>query len=432
LLPSNTGFENLEKEGFTMFKKSSKLNHVSYAIRGPILEEVQKLEQTGQSITKLHIGNPAPFGFQAPPAVLHKLQQTLEYAQGYSDFRGCAEACSAIASYYRRLGIHGVSENHVYTGNGVSELILMSMQALLNAGDEVLVPAPDYPLWTAAVTLGGGTPVHYCCDETADWAPDLADMEAKISSRTKAIVIINPNNPTGAVYSRAVLQGIVDLAAKHQLAVFSDEIYETIVFDDAEHIPTASLCDDVFCVTLSGLSKSHFLAGYRAGWMVVSGALETGLDYMQGLNMLASMRLCSNVPAQHTIGAVMEHRNQYRDEFPREQLTRQRDLVWQKLNAIPGISCSKPQGAFYAFPKMDCKRLGIHSDEQFALDLLRKKRILIVQGTGFNWPDPDHFRIVFLLNEQDLGASLDELGDFLQSYCQQSSIASPKTAALSR
>lgn len=415
-----------------MFKKSNKLEHVRYDIRGPILEEVQRLEALGHSVTKLNIGNPAAFGFAAPQPIVSELSQELANSHGYSDFRGVGPVRDALAEHYTQLGIAGIHPDDIYTGNGVSELIVMCMQGLLNDGDEILVPAPDYPLWTAAVHLGGGRPVHYLCDEQSDWIPDLQDIENKITARTRAIVIINPNNPTGAVYPKEFLVELVKLARRHQIIVFSDEIYDTILYDGIEHVPTASISDDVFCITLSGLSKSHFLAGYRAGWMVLSGDKAAAKDYIDGLNMLASMRLCSNVPAQFSILTALSQRCTDAFRFPLEQLTRQRDAVYERLNSIPGISCTKPKGAFYAFPKIDTQRFGIADDRQFALDLLRDKKLLVVQGTGFNWPDVDHFRIVFLLNQPLLDQALTDIGDFFAHYHVDSDAAPLPLAAAVR
>lgn len=401
-----------------MIRKSKKLDHVSYDIRGPLLAEVNRLEAQGHVITKLNIGNPAPFGYEAPLDVIAELGDRLGSAHGYSDFRGLPETRELLVKHYRRRGLHNLGLDDVYTGNGVSELILLSMQALLDDGDEVLVPAPDYPLWTAAVNLSGGRSVHYLCDEQADWIPDLDDIRRKITFRTKGLVLINPNNPTGAVYPREFLEQVMALAAEHEIIVFSDEIYDTILYDGEHHHSPAALRDDVFCVTYSGLSKSHFLAGYRAGWMILSGPRRHVSDYVDGLNMLASMRLCSNVPAQYSILTVLNKNGSSSFRFPLAAMTQQRDRVYELLNSIPGISCTKPKGAFYAFPKMDLDYFGICDDRQFALDLLREKHIFIVQGTGFNWPKPDHFRIVFLLKIAELTKSLTDLGSFFASYQQ--------------
>lgn len=403
----------------SIFEKSSKLERVCYDIRGPVIKEANKLEKSGYEIIKLNIGNPAPFGLFAPPEIIGDVILNLRDAQGYSESQGLFAARKAIMQYYQQKQVPDVDVADIYTGNGVSELIVMAMQALLNNGDEILVPAPDYPLWTAAVNLSGGTPVHYLCDEQADWNPDLEDLKRKITPRTKGIVVINPNNPTGALYSVEILQEIVKLAEEHNLIVFSDEIYDKILYEDAVHVSTASLSDEVFFVTFNGLSKSHRIAGFRAGWMVVSGKKALGKDYIEGLNMLSSMRLCSNVPAQYAIQTALGGYQSLTELLvPGGRLRRQRDVCYELLNQIPGMSCTKPQGAFYMFPKIDAKRFNITSDYKFILDFLRQKRVLLVQGTGFNWPEPDHFRIVYLPPVEVLTTALKRLRDFLTDYTQ--------------
>jgi len=399
-----------------MFKKSSKLNNVCYDIRGPIMDEANRMEAAGDKILKLNIGNPAPFGFEAPPEILRDMTDNLARAHGYSDSRGIPSAREAILEYCRGKGIRNIGMNDVYIGNGVSELIMITMQGLLDNGDEVLVPAPDYPLWTAAVNLAGGTAVHYLCDEASDWNPDLEDIKKKISSRTKGIIIINPNNPTGAVYPREILQRMVDLAVAHNLIVFADEIYDRILYDGNEHASVASLTEATLCVTLNGLSKSHRIAGFRAGWMVISGNKAIAADYLEGLNMLCTMRLCSNVPAQHAIKNALSNQQSIKDlTGPGGRLLEQRDYAWRRVNEIPGLSCVKPKGALYLFPKVEVKRFGIRDDQRFILDLLAQEKVLLVQGTGFNWPEPDHFRIVFLPGVEILQSALDRVEYFLKN-----------------
>ncbi len=400
-------------------KRSSKLDNVCYDIRGPVVSEAQRLEEEGFKITKLNIGNPAPFGFDAPDEIIHDVIMNLNNAQGYCESKGVFAARKAIMQYCQQKRIKGVQMEDIFTGNGVSEMIVMAMQALLDNGDEILVPAPDYPLWTAAVNLSGGRPVHYMCDEKADWYPDIEDIEKKITANTKGIVIINPNNPTGAVYPKEIVQKIVDVAVKHQLILFNDEIYDKILYDGEKHISAATLSDEILCITMNGLSKSHRIAGFRAGWMVISGNKSGAEGYLEGLNMLAGMRLCSNVPAQHAIQTALggyQSINEY--IVPGGRLYEQRECCYQMLNDIPGISCTKPKGAFYVFPKIDIKKFNITDDRQFVLDLLLQKKILIVQGTGFNWPNPDHFRIVFLPPVQELKPAIEELADFLARYKQ--------------
>ena len=401
------------------FKKSSKLDHVLYDVRGPVVDEANRMEEAGMHILKLNIGNPAPFGFRTPDEVIYDMSRQLTQCEGYSHSKGLYSARKAIMQYAQTKDIPNVTIEDVYTGNGVSELINLSMSALLDDGDEVLVPSPDYPLWTACVTLAGGKAVHYICDEKADWNPDMADIERKITPHTKAIVIINPNNPTGALYPRDVLQQIVDIARKHQLMIFSDEIYDRLVMDDLEHISIASMAPDLFCVTFSGLSKSHMIAGYRVGWMILSGNKKLGLDYIQGLNMLSNMRLCSNVPAQSIVQTALSGYQSPKDYVvPGGRIYEQREYIYKALNDIPGITAVKPKAAFYIFPRIDTKKFHIHDDGQFALDLLREKKVLLVQGTGFNWKEPDHFRVVYLPRIEVLKKAISDLGDFLTTYRQ--------------
>lgn len=401
------------------FSKSSKLDNVLYDVRGPVVDEAARLESEGAHILKLNIGNPAPFGFRTPVEVIQDMREQLPDCEGYSDSRGLFSARKAIMQYAQLKGLPNVSMDGIYTGNGVSELINLCMQALLDTGDEILIPAPDYPLWTACATLAGGTPVHYLCDEQADWNPDLADMEAKITPRTKALVIINPNNPTGAVYSKDVLEGIVEIARRHQLMIFADEIYDRLCMDEAEHVSIASLAPDLFCVTFSGLSKSHMIAGYRIGWMIVSGNKRLGSDFMLGVNMLSNMRLCSNVPAQSIVQTALGGHQSVKDYVaPGGRVYEQRNYVYEALNAIDGITAVKPKAAFYIFPKMDVKKFNIHDDEQFALDLLHQKGILITRGGGFNWPEPDHFRIVYLPRMGVLREAMEDLAEFFETYRQ--------------
>ncbi len=400
-------------------KKSNKLADVCYDIRGPVLEEAKRLEEEGHRILKLNIGNPAPFGFEAPEEILQDVLLNLPTAQGYCDSKGIFSARKAIMQQCQQLGINNVGLEDIYLGNGVSELIVMAMQGLLNDGDEMLIPAPDYPLWTAAVTLAGGKPVHYMCDEYADWQPDLADMEAKITKRTRGIVIINPNNPTGAVYSREVLEGIVRLAEKYGLILFSDEIYDKIVYEDAQHIPIASLTDEVLCVTFGGLSKVYRVAGFRSGWMIISGAKHLAADYIEGLGILSSMRLCANVPAQHAVQTALGgYQSITALVSPGGRLREQRDRAWELINQIPGVSAVKPMGALYLFLKLDPKVHRITSDRQLVLDLLRQEHLLLVEGTAFNWPNPDHLRLVFLPWVETLELAASKLQRFLETYRQ--------------
>ncbi|MBR1423774.1 MAG: aminotransferase class I/II-fold pyridoxal phosphate-dependent enzyme [Ruminococcus sp.] len=402
------------------FKKSTKLDNVLYDVRGPVVEEAARMEAAGMNILKLNIGNPAPFGFRTPDEVVYDMSRQLTECEGYSDSKGLFAARKAIMQYAQNKDIPNVSIDDIYTGNGVSELIQMCMSALLDSGEEVLVPSPDYPLWTACVTLAGGTPVHYTCDEKSDWYPDMDDIRKKITPNTKAIVIINPNNPTGALYPREVLQQIVDVAREHQLMIFSDEIYDRLVFDGEEHVSIASMAPDLFCVTYSGLSKSHMIAGYRIGWMIISGNKRIGKDYIEGLNMLSNMRLCSNVPAQSVVQTALGgHQSVKSYVVPGGRIYEQREYVYKALNDIPGVSVVKPKAAFYIFPKLDIKRFNITDDERFVLDLLKEKKILMIHGGGFNWKQPDHFRVVYLPQMPVLQKSMEELKDFLSYYKQE-------------
>jgi len=401
------------------FFKSDKLNNVCYDIRGPVLQEANRMEEEGQRILKLNIGNPAPFGFDAPDEIIQDVIHMLPQSQGYCDSKGLYSARKAVMQECQSRGIAGVEINDIYLGNGVSELISVVTQALLNNGDEVLIPAPDYPLWTASVRLAGGKAVHYRCDEQSDWYPALDDIRSKISSRTKAIVIINPNNPTGAVYPQALLEQLVDIAREHKLVIFADEIYDKILYDDAVHIPMARLANDVLCITFNGLSKAYRLAGFRSGWMIISGAKHHAGDYIEGINMLASMRLCANVPAQHAIQTALGGYQSINDlVLPSGRLGQQRELAWRMLNDIPGVSCVKPAGAIYMFPRIDTRKYPIHNDEQLVLDLVRQEKILLVQGTAFNWPEPDHLRVVFLPRVDDLAQAIQRFGNFLEGYRQ--------------
>jgi alanine-synthesizing transaminase len=398
-------------------RQSDKLNHVAYDVRGPVLDAAMRLEQEGHRVLRLNIGNPAPFGFEAPEDILGDMIRNLPTAQGYSDSKGILSARRAVVQYHKSKGIDGLDVEDVWLGNGVSELINMALQALLNAGDEVLIPSPDYPLWTAVVSLCGGTAVHYACDEGAGWLPDLDDLARRITSRTRAIVVINPNNPTGAVYPRAVLEGIVELARQHSLLLFSDEIYDKILYDDAQHVATASLAPDVLCVTFNGLSKAYRVAGFRAGWAVISGPTQHAQSYVEGLNILANMRLCANVPAQHGIQAALGGTQDIAHlVLPTGRLHEQRACAWEALTAIPGVSCVKPDGALYMFPRLDPKRYPITDDERFVQDLLLAEHLLVVQGSGFNYPRPDHFRIVTLPHADDLEEAISRIGRFLSSY----------------
>lgn len=411
-----------ETEGETdmrEFKKSSKLDHVLYDVRGPVVEEATRMENTGTNVLKLNIGNPAPFGFRTPDEIIYDMRQQLTECEGYSTAKGSFSARKAIMQYAQLKQIPNVSIEDVYTGNGVSELINLCMSALLDNGDEILIPSPDYPLWTACATLAGGKVVHYVCDEQSDWYPDLEDIKKKINSRTKAIVIINPNNPTGALYPREILQQIVEIARKHQLIIFSDEIYDRLVMDEEEHVSIASLAPDLFCVTFSGLSKSHMIAGFRIGWMVLSGNKTIAKDYIEGINMLSNMRLCSNVPAQSIVQTALGGYQSVKDYIiPGGRIYEQREYIYKALTDIPGITAVKPKAAFYIFPKLDIKKFNIMDDEKFALDLLREKHILIIHGGGFNWKQPDHFRVVYLPRVEVLEQASKKIADFLSGYRQ--------------
>ncbi len=395
--------------------KSSKLHNVCYDIRGSVLEEARRLEEEGHRILKLNIGNPAPFGLMAPEEIIQDVIYQLPEGSGYSDSKGLFAARKAVMQYYQKRGIENIQIEDIFLGNGVSELIVFAMQALLNNDDEVLIPSPDYPLWTAAVSLSGGKPVHYTCDEQSEWYPDLEDIRSKISARTRAMVIINPNNPTGAVYPKEVLEGMLEIAREHKLIVLSDEIYDKILYDDAEHVCTASLADDLVFLTFNGLSKTYRVAGYRSGWMAVSGNKIAAKDYLEGLTMLASMRLCSNVPGQLAIQTALGgYQSIYELTKPDGRLYRQREIAHSMLCDIPGVSCVKPKGALYLFPRLDPKVYPIENDQKLVLDILLQERILLVQGTGFNWPATDHLRLVFLPREEDLQDALTRLGDFFE------------------
>lgn len=403
-----------------IINKSNKLQNVRYDIRGPVLEAAQKLEKEGKTILKLNIGNPTPFDFQTAEIINQAIHQNLPKAEGYSDSKGIIEARQAIYQYHQQRNLKNLQFDNIYIGNGVSELIVMTMQGLLNDGDQVLVPAPDYPLWTAAVNLSGGQAVHYLCDEDSDWAPDLADMEAKITDRTKALVLINPNNPCGAVYSEQQLLQIIELAKKHDLIIFSDEIYEQIRYDDCPYTSIASLSDELVFITFNGLSKTYRAAGYRSGWMVVSGDIDKAQPYLEGLTVLSSMRLCSNVPGQLGIAAALNQDHSIKQLVQGEgRLNQQRLTAHQMVNQIAGLQCTLPKGALYSFVKIDTQRFNIKDDQQFILDLLIDKHILLVHGTAFNWPKPDHFRLVYLPAKEILEDALNRLQDFLKNYRQK-------------
>lgn len=403
-----------------VIRKSQKLNNVCYDIRGPVLKEAVRLEEEGYRVLKLNTGNPAAFGFDAPDEIRHDIILNLLDAQGYSDSKGLFSARKAVMHECQRLGFPEVTTEDIYLGNGVSELISIAMQGLLNNGDEILIPQPDYPLWTAASVLSGGNAVHYLCDEGSGWIPDLKDMESKITDKTKGIVVINPNNPTGAVYPREILEGIVALAREHGLIIFSDEIYDKIVYDDARHVPMASLADDVLVVTFNGLSKSYRAAGFRAGWMILSGSKKHAADYIEGLDILSNMRLCSNVPAQLGIQTALGGYQSIKDLVaPGGRLHSQREFFYEKLVSIPGISCVKPKGALYMFPRVDTKKFNIKNDEKMIYDILTETRTLLVHGTGFNWDRPDHFRMVFLPDLEVLSLVAGRLENFFQSYRQE-------------
>ena len=412
--------KNLGGSEMRTFKKSSKLNNVLYDVRGPVVDEAERMEEAGTQILKLNIGNPAPFGFHTPDEVIYDMRRQLTECEGYSPAQGLFSARKAIMQYAQLKKIPNVTMDDIYTGNGVSELINLCMSALLDDGDEILIPAPDYPLWTACATLAGGKAVHYICDEQADCYPDLDDIRRKITDRTKGIVIINPNNPTGALYPRELLQQIVEIAREHQLIIFSDEIYDRLVMDGEEHVSIASLAPDLFCVTYSGLSKSHMIAGFRIGWMIFSGNKKIAKDYMEGVKMLSNMRLCSNVPAQSIVQTALGgHQSVNSYLVPGGRIYEQREYIYRALTDIPGITAVKPKAAFYIFPKIDVKKFNITDDEKFALDLLRDKKILLIHGGGFNWQEPDHFRVVYLPRIEVLRESVTKIADFFSYYHQE-------------
>jgi alanine-synthesizing transaminase len=397
--------------------KSAKLANVCYDIRGPVLARAKQMEDDGQRIIKLNIGNPAPFGFMAPDEMVQDVIRNLPDASGYCDSKGLFAARKAVMHYTQQKKIRGVQIEDIYIGNGVSELIVMTMQALLNNGDEVLIPAPDYPLWTAAVSLAGGVPRHYRCDEGAGWLPDPDDIRARITPNTRALVVINPNNPTGALYPADLLRELIEIARQNHLILYADEIYDKVLYDGAHHTSIASLAEDVLCLTFNGLSKNYRSCGYRAGWVVVSGEMAHARDYIEGLTILASMRLCANVPAQHAIQTALGGYQSIDDlVLPTGRLGKQRDLAWDLITQIPGVSCVKPQAAMYLFPRLDPKLYPIVDDQQFVLDLLLEEKVLLVQGSGFNWPEPDHIRIVFLPHEDDLTEAIERIGRFLDRY----------------
>jgi alanine-synthesizing transaminase len=397
--------------------KSNKLSNVCYDIRGPVLQRARQMEEDGQRIIKLNIGNPMPFGFNAPEEIVQDVILNMDQASGYTDSKGLFSARKAIMHYTQQKNIEGVTIDDIIVGNGVSELIVMAMQGLLNNGDQVLIPMPDYPLWTAAVNLAGGSARHYICDEQSGWLPDLKDIENKITANTKGIVIINPNNPTGALYPQEILEGIIEIARHHGLVIFADEIYDKVLYDGNTHTSIASLADDVLFVTFNGLSKNYRACGYRSGWMIISGDKKPAKDYIEGLNMLASMRLCANVPGQLAIQTALGGYQSINDLVaPSGRLCKQRDLAYDMLTALPGVSCVKPQAAMYLFPRLDPAIYPIQDDQQFILDLLLEEKVLLVQGTGFNWPSPDHFRVVFLPNVDDLTEAMTRIGRYLDGY----------------
>ena len=401
------------------FKKSTKLDNALYDVRGPVVDEAARMEQAGTQILKLNIGNPAPFGFRTPDEVIYDMRRQLTECEGYSSAQGLFSARKAIMQYAQLKNIPNVSIEDIYTGNGVSELINLCMSALLDNGDEILIPSPDYPLWTACATLAGGKAVHYICDEQSEWYPDINDIKKKITDKTKAIVIINPNNPTGALYPKEILQQIVDIAREYGLMIFSDEIYDRLVMDGEKHISIASMAPDIFCVTFSGLSKSHMIAGFRIGWMILSGNKKVAKDYIDGINMLSNMRLCSNVPAQSIVQTALGGYQSVENYIvPGGRIYEQREYVYNAISDIPGITCVKPKAAFYMFPKIDTDKFHITNDEQFALDLLRDKKILLIHGGGFNWKRPDHFRIVYLPRIEVLKEAIDKIADFFDYYHQ--------------
>ncbi len=398
-------------------EKSKKLEGVCYDIRGPVLNHAYRLEEEGHKILKLNIGNPAPFGFDAPDEIIADVIHNIRSAQGYVESRGLFAARKAIMQDTQRQGVQGVDVGDIFLGNGVSELIVMANQALLNDGDEVLIPSPDYPLWTAAVKLAGGEPVHYICDEESDWQPDLQDIRSKLTDKTRAIVIINPNNPTGSVYEKSMLEALVSIAREHKLIIFADEIYSKIVYDEFEHIPLAKLAEDITCVTFNGLSKAYRLAGFRSGWLYISGTKNMAREFMQGIEMLASMRLCANVPAMFAVQTALGGYQSIKDLIlPGGRLKEQRDVAWEGITSIPGVSCVKPKGAIYLFPKIDRKMYRFEDDQQLILDFLLRERVLLVQGSAFNWAKPDHFRIVFLPQIADLKDAVDKFARFIHTY----------------
>ena len=414
-----TKIELLGEKEMRQFKKSNKLDNVLYDVRGPVVDEAARMEDAGIHVLKLNIGNPAPFGFRAPDEVIHDMSRQLTQCEGYSHSKGLFSARKAVMQYMQTKNVPNLAMDDIYIGNGVSELINLSMSALLDTGDEVLEPSPDYPLWTACVTLAGGKAVHYLCDEQSEWNPDIEDIRKKITPKTKAIVIINPNNPTGALYPREVLEQIAQVARENQLMIFSDEIYDRLILTGEEHISIASLAPDLFCVTFSGLSKSHMIAGFRVGWMVISGNKRLGRDYIEGLNMLSNMRLCSNVPAQSIVQTALGGYQSVKNYIkPGGRVYEQCEFIHKALNDIPGISAVKPKAGFYIFPKIDVKRFNITDDEQFTYDLLREKKILVISGKGFNWKQPDHFRIVYLARTEQLAEAMDKMKDFFRYYRQ--------------
>ena len=401
-------------------KKSDRLNNLSYAIRGPVFDKAQQLEAMGHKIINLNIGNPAPFGFDVPDEIVSDMIMNIRNAQGYSHHLGIFSARKAVMHYTQQIGIKDVQMEDIFIGNGVSELIVMCMQALLNNGDEILIPSPDYPLWTTAVALSAGKPVHYICDEQSDWNPDVADIRSKITSKTKAIIIINPNNPTGAVYEKHILQEIVDLAEEHNLIIFSDEIYDKILYDGAVHIPAATLSEKVFFMTFGGLSKNYRAAGFRGGWVIPSGGKSRAKSFLEGLTLLASMRLCANVPTQYAIQTALGGYQSINDLVAEGgRLKKQRDLIHYKLTDIPGITCVKPKGALYVFPKIDLKKFNLKNDEQFALDLLTSQKVFIISGTGFNHYDNAHFRAVFLPETDTLDLACNRIAEYLNGQKKQ-------------
>ncbi|ANO32361.1 pyridoxal phosphate-dependent aminotransferase [Vibrio breoganii] len=398
---------------------SSKLDNVCYDIRGPVLKHAKRMEEEGHKILKLNIGNPAPFGFDTPDEILVDVLRNLPTSQGYCDSKGIYSARKAVVQYYQRKGLRSLDVEDVYMGNGVSELIVMAMQALLNNGDELLVPAPDYPLWSAAVSLSGGNPVHYLCDEQSDWFPDIEDIKSKITPKTRGLVLINPNNPTGAVYSRDLLLQIIEVAREHNLIIFADEIYDKILYDGATHTSIATLADDVVMVTFNGLSKAYRICGFRSGWMFITGPKHLAKGYIDGLDMLSSMRLCANVPMQHAVQTALGGYQSINELIlPGGRLLEQRDRAFDMITSIPGVSCVKPKGALYLFPKLDPKIYKIHDDQKMVLDFLKQEKVLLVQGSGFNWPKPDHFRIVTLPHIEDLEVAIGRFERFITQYTQ--------------